>query len=155
MVVSASSPAAASPPEVSFATATTTIPAFLRNYCWSAYDPPFIRQECLRGDVPVPEGKQLSGLSSVQWAIEHPQKPDEIELVYWKRDQWTRPKRPHEIQVTSEQAIDGTGVRSVISFDLPNGWRNLSLELRAGWNIEASCPTCGEQWGLWRITLRK
>ena len=141
------------PPEVRFVTASDSKAAYVTAFCWSEYDPPFIYQECAGGEAPVPPGRRTRGLESVLLRVEHPQEPDGIELVYWKGSDWRRPKNPAVLDSTTRPSLDSSGVAWLIEFELPRHWNRLSLELEASWETEASCPSCGRQWGRYRVTL--
>jgi hypothetical protein len=143
------------PPEVTFVTASDSETAFVTAFCWGEYDPPLTYHECAGGDMPVPPGRRMPGLSSVHLRVDHPQEPDRVELVYWKGSEWRRPKNPRVVDVTTRPSVDGSGVAWVIDFELPRRWNQLSLELEASWEAEVSCPTCGRQWGRYRVTLVK
>ena len=143
------------PPEVQFVTASDSDAAFVTAFCWSEYDPPFIYQECAGGDMPVPPGRRVRGLDSVHLRVNHPQEPDGIELVYWKGSEWRRPKNPAVLATTTRPSIDASNVSWLIEFELPRHWNRLSLELEASWETEASCPSCGRQWGRYRVTIVK
>ncbi len=140
------------PPEVTFVTASDSQAAFVTEFCWSEYDPPFIYQECADGDIPVPPGRKMRGLDSVHLRVEHPQEPV-VELVYWKGTDWRRPKNPRVLDATTRPSIDTSGVAWLIEFELPRRWKQMSLELDASWDTEYSCPSCGRQWGRYRVTL--
>ncbi len=141
------------PPEVTFVTSSDSEPAYVTSFCWSEYDPPFIYQECTDGDIQVPPGRRMRGLDSVHLRVEHPQEPDGIELVYWKGSEWRRPKNARTLQVTTRPTFDGSGAAWLLDFELPRRWNRLSLDLEASWETEWSCPSCGRQWGRYRVTL--
>lgn len=153
----ASSPASSAtrPPEVHFVTASASDTAMVTAFCWSEYDPPFVYEECGGGNVPVPPGRRMSGLESVHLRVDHPQEPDDVELVFWKGPAWRRPKNPAVLDATVRPSVDQSGVAWLIEFEMPRGWKRLSLEMEASWETEASCPSCGRQWGRYRVTLVK
>ena len=150
---SSAASAAPRPPDVSFETSSQTEEAFLTTYCWGEYDPPLTYTECEEGDVPGGPARRVRGLDSVRFRIDHPQQPDDVELVYWRGRQWWRPDRPRTLAVTTRQTIEGSSIAWIVEFQLPHRWKHLSLELGASWDAEASCPTCGRQWAHWRVTL--
>ena len=148
--------AAPRPPEVTFVTSSDTDRAFLRNFCWAEYDPPYpplVYGECHFGDAPVPPGRRMQGLDSVHIRIDHPQEPDALKLLYWKGAEWQRPDDARKVHATTRPVVDGSGVSWIVDFELPAKWKRLSLEIRAAWETEYSCPGCGRQWGEWRVTL--
>ncbi len=146
--------AAPKPPEVTFVTRSESDPAFLRTYCWGEYDPPFTYHECLEGDIAVPPGRRMRGLDSVHVTIHHPQEPDALKLLYWEGTDWRRPKDARQLQAATRPVMDSSGVGWVVDFELSRKWKHLSLEIRVSWETEFTCPTCGRQWGEWRVTLR-
>lgn len=150
--------AAPRPPDVAFVTRSDSSSAFLRTYCWAEYDPPFIYQECTGGVLPIPPGRRVEGLDSAHIRIDHPQEPDSLKVFYWKGPAWQRPQGARQLEVAPPRPVvaDGGGAVSWrLDFELPEKWKRLSLEIRASWETEFSCPTCGRQWGEWRVTLIK
>lgn len=140
------------PPRVFFGTTSKTVRPLLYKYCWSSYQGPFEATSCAGGTAPV-RRRAIGDRRTAYLRIEHPQEPELVKVTYWKGSATHRPPGAIRAKVTTRPDLLAPHAGWILDLDLPRRWATLTLDVKASWDHEVSCPTCRRQWARWRLTL--